>query len=374
MASLAKQVAFWMLILILGFSVSACKKQNDGQAVAARPPGLDAEEVASGGDWAQQRAQILEGMQMAMGKLPGRKDLLPVTVKITDSLISQKYTRYTIRMTVAENEFLPAYLYLPPAKESAGQIAAMLVLHGTGDLGKRLVDGESPLRNRALARELAERGYVVIAPDYPGMGDLIGYDFDNDRYESATMAAIFNHMRCVDLLQSLPQVDPARVGVIGHSLGGHNAMFVAAFDTRMKAVVSSCGWTLMDYYDIGEEASLKYGGRLGPWAQDKYMPLLRDKYQLDAGKIPFDFDGVIAALAPRPFFSNSPLNDANFDVEGVRKGIASARKVYRLFNAEDKLLVRYPDAGHDFPRDVRREAYEFLDEVLSHIPDQHEID
>lgn len=76
----------------------------------------------------------------------------------------------------------------------------------------------------------------------------------------------------------------------------------------------------MDYYDRGEEVSKKYGGRLGPWAKDLYMPLLRDKYNLDAEKIPFDFDEIIAALAPRAFFSNSPVNDANFNVEGVRKG------------------------------------------------------
>lgn len=48
-------------------------------------------------------------------------------------------------------------------------------------------------------RELAERGYIVIAPDYPSMGDLTDYDFSSDRYESGTMKAIFNHMRCVDL-------------------------------------------------------------------------------------------------------------------------------------------------------------------------------
>ena len=212
----------------------------------------------------------------------------------------------------------------------------MVALHGTGDLGKKLVDGFSTLPNRAYAKELAQRGYVVIAPDYPSMGDLINYDFKTDRYESGTMKGIFDHMRCVDLLQSRKEVDPKRIGVIGHSLGGHNAMFLGAFDTRLKVIVSSSGWTLMDYYDIGEAASKRYGGRLGPWAQDRYMPLLRDKFNLDPEKIPFDFDEVIAALAPRAFFSNSPINDSNFSVEGVRKGIAAAMEVYNFFKASDK--------------------------------------
>jgi pimeloyl-ACP methyl ester carboxylesterase len=250
----------------------------------------------------------------------------------------------------------------------------MLALHGTGELGKQLVDGKSPLANRALAKELAERGYVVIAPDYPSMGELLDYNFETDRYVSATMKAIFNHMRCVDLLQSRPDVDPERIGVIGHSLGGHNAMFVGAFDPRLKVIVASCGWTLMDYYDIGEEGSKKYGGRLGPWAQDRYMPLLRDKYELDGDRFPFDFDGVIAALAPRHFFSNSPLNDSNFDVDGVREGLATASEVYRFMGAEKNLQVRYPDAGHDFPTEVRSEAYRFIDTVFGYRPNDQELE
>ena len=245
----------------------------------------------------------------------------------------------------------------------------MLVLHGTGDLGKRIVDGESPRANRAIAKELAERGYVVIAPDYPSMGDLKNYDFEKDRYQSGTMKAIFNHIRCVDLLQQRDDVDPERIGVIGHSLGGHNAMFAGAFDERLKIIVSSCGWTLMDYYDIGEAASKRYGGRLGPWAQDRYMPLLRDQFKLDSTQIPFDFDEVIAALAPRPFFSNSPLNDSNFDVEGVRKGISAASAVYDYLGAGNNLVVAYPEAAHDFPPQVRLQAYRFIDKVLNHTPD-----
>ncbi|MEO8962942.1 MAG: dipeptidyl aminopeptidase, partial [Ginsengibacter sp.] len=135
-------------------------------------------------------------------------------------------------------------------------------------------------------------------------------------------------------------------------------------DERLKVIVSSCGWTLFDYYNAGKTVSEKYGGPLGPWAQERYMPLLRDKYNLDVKKIPFDFDEVIAALAPRAFFSNSPLNDGNFNVDGVRKGIAEVSEVYRFLGAKDKLKVRYPESQHDFPPEVRFEAYSFIDKIL----------
>ena len=328
--------------------------------------------VKSKKDWERKRSQILKGMEEAMGALPDTRNLPAFRLTVTDSLVEKTYTRLTVRFTVAKDEILPAYLYIPLHGRRVRN-AAMLVLHGTGDGGKALVDGESPLANRAVAKELAARGYVVIAPDYPGMGELKDYDFSKDRYESGTMKGIFNHMRCVDLLSSLPYVDPQRIGVIGHSLGGHNAMFAGAFDQRLKIIVSSCGWTLMDYYDIGKKGTQKYGGRLGPWAQDYYMPLLREKFNLDASRIPFDFDEVIAALAPRHFFSNSPLNDSNFDVAGVRQGIASAEKVYALLGAAENLHVSYPDAGHDFPPDIRLAAYRLIDRVLLHTPNDHEL-
>jgi pimeloyl-ACP methyl ester carboxylesterase len=329
--------------------------------------------VTNKADWAIKRNQILDGMQQAMGQLPDRSALPELDVQIIDSLKEKNYTRLTISFKAAENERVPAYLYIPVRKVKNEKLPAMVVLHGTGELGKQLVDGKSSNPNRAHARELAERGYVVIAPDYPGMGDLKDYDFTNDRYESGTMKAIFNHMRCVDLLQARKEVDPKRIGVIGHSLGGHNAMFVGAFDIRLKVIVSSCGWTLMDYYDTGEAALKRYGGKLGPWSQDLYMPLIREKYNLDPEKIPFDFDEVIAALAPRAFFSNSPVNDSNFNLEGVRKGIASALEVYLFLNSKDKLQVRYPVSGHDFPPEVRLEAYQFIDKILKHVPNIQEI-
>ena len=343
---------------------AGCGKLSDKNAVPQE--GFD--------PWEERRKEIREGMEEAMGELPSFRDLPPFDPKVTDSLTVDAYTRYTIHFTVAKDEILPAYLYIPSTTDPQRKLAAMVVLHGTGELGKQLVDGSSPLANRALAKELAERGYVVIAPDYPSMGELLDYDFEADRYKSGTMKAIFNHMRCVDMLQSRSDVDPERIGIIGHSLGGHNAMFAGAFDARLKVIVASCGWTLMDYYNIGPEGSKKYGGRLGPWAQDRYMPLLRDKYKLDGDTFPFDFDDVITVFAPRYFFSNSPLKDSNFDVEGVREGLATAMVAYRYMNAEKNLQVRYPDAGHDFPREARLEAYRFIDNALDHVPNHHDVE
>src|SRR5690625_7426265 len=83
-----------------------------------------------------------------------------------------------------------------------------------------------------------------------------------------------------------------------------------------------------------------YGGRLGPFAQDRYMPFFREKYQLDGTLIPVDFHEMIALLAPRPFFTNSPLYGSNFDVEGVKEGIRMAEGVYHWMDGGEALQDR----------------------------------
>ena len=312
--------------------------------------------VRTPNDWEHRRQHILLGMQDAMGKLPDRTQLPALDVRELERFGGDGYTRLKISFVAEEGDRVPAYLYIPTPRKSHQRLPAILALHPTSLVGKGVVAGLSTKPNRSYALELAKRGYVVIAPDYPSFGDY-SYDFDVDNYISGTMKGIFNHMRGVDLLVSLDEVDPERIGVIGHSLGGHNAMFVGVFDTRLKVTVSSCGWTPFHDY---------YGGNIAGWTSSRYMPKLKEVYELNPDRVPFDFYEVVAALAPRAFFSCSPLNDDNFDITGVKKAIVEARKVYKLLHAEELLQVRYPDCGHDFPPEVRFEAYEFIDKVLNH--------
>jgi hypothetical protein len=73
------------------------------------------------------------------------------------------------------------------------------------------------------------------------------------------------------------------------------------------------------------------------------------------------------------FFPNSPLDDSNFDVKGVFKGIKKARKIYRFLGAGDNLQFRYPAAEHDFPEGIRLEAYKFIDQIHGHSTNKYDI-
>ena len=66
----------------------------------------------------------------------------------------------------------------------------------------------------------------------------------------------------------------------------------------------------------------------------------------------------------RHIFINAPLGDSNFQWKSVDKCVLAARSVYSLFGAEERLVSRHPDAEHNFPEDMRLEAYRMIDSVL----------
>ena len=252
-------------------------------------------------DWALRRKQIIAGAEAAMGPMPSLENQPAFDIRLTEDVRIGKVRRLTMTIAVESSDRLPLDLYLPESmadvvnvndllnSDSPTKLAAIVALHPTGAAGKRIVCGEGEKHGRQYGLELAQRGYVVIAPDYPSFGEYDKYDFASDNYVSGTMKGIFNHRRCVDFLAALKFVDADRIGVIGHSLGGHNAIFLGAFDERLKVIVSSCGWCPFHDY---------YGGDIKGWTSDRYMPRLRDVYELNPDKVPFDFYELIACARP----------------------------------------------------------------------------
>jgi dienelactone hydrolase len=283
-----------------------------------------------------------------MGPLPHINHRPPLNIQTLEEVKLQPYVRKKITFSAEPGSIVYAWLLIPHGAHNA---PAALCLHQTTHIGKDEPAGLGGKANLHYAQELAERGYVALAPDYPSFGDD-KTDFRRDvyarGYKSGSMKGIVNHIRAVDLLVSLPEVDPRRIAVIGHSLGGHNALFVAAFDKRIRAVVTSCGFTSMAYY---------YGGNLKGWSSDRYMPLIATIYHNSPKELPFDFSDIFLAIAPRAVFINAPLHDSNFNVQGVDICVA---KVKRRFPS-DRLVIEHPDCEHDFPPDVRQRAYRFLD-------------
>ncbi len=302
--------------------------------------------------WARRRADILASLNEVMGEPPEGIGGVPLDVRTEGEETLDRFLRRKISFAAGTGERVPAYLLIP--RDLTRRAPAMLCLHQTTPLGKAEPAGVGGSANLHYAQELAERGFVTLAPDYPNFGDY-HVDAYAQGFASATRKGIANHERAVDVLQSLPEVDPRRIGVIGHSLGGHNALFLAAFDPRVRAVVTSCGFNSFFKYR---------GGELAGWSHAGYMPRIARRYANDARQMPFDFGEVLAAIAPRPVFINAPLHDDNFELSGVKDCVTAATPVFWLLHAPDGLALETPDCGHDFPPEVRQRAYDWLARAL----------
>jgi hypothetical protein len=337
--------------------------------------------VHSRADWELRRAEILFSFQKIAGPLPGKERRCPLDMTVEETVDCGSYVRFAITYASEPGSRVPAFLLVPrtaglppslrwptlsnPGDEKpaarllsptgpAKRFSAILALHPTDmENGNRVVVEAIRAHYPAYATDLAAHGYVVLAPAYPLMAryqpDLKGLG-----YQSGTMKAIWDNIRGLDLLDSLPFVKRGAFGAIGHSLGGHNAVFTGVFDSRLKVIITSCGFdSFLDYKD----------GNIQGWTSERYMPKLL-AYRDRLAEIPFDFHELIAALAPRWVFINAPLHDSNFKFKSVDGVVKAAEPIYSLYRAPRTLRVEHPDCGHEFPPELRDRAYRFLDEAL----------
>lgn len=324
--------------------------------------------VATPADWQHRRAEIIRGMEQVMGKLPGDDRRVPLELTIEEEADAGAYVRRLVTYQSEPESRTPAYLCIPKTVlDGGGKAPAVLCLHPTDNkVGHKVVVGLGGRAGRQYAAELAERGYVTLSPSYPHLANYWP-NLQRLGYQSGTMKAVWDNIRGLDLLASLPFVDSSRgFGAIGHSLGGHNTIYTAVFEPRITVLVSSCGFdSFLDYYG-GAEQSWYFGKG---WCQIRYMPILSN-YRGRLETIPFDFPELLGAVAPRSFFVNAPLHDANFQAKSVDRCVKAARPVYALLGGQGNLIVRHPDCDHNFPDQMREEAYQVIDSVLRHRDSQ----
>ena len=318
--------------------------------------------VKTPADWRKRRAEILRSMQEVMGKLPGDERRVALDVSVQEEADAGKYVRRLITYQSEPDSRTPAYLCIPKdVLTGKRKASAVLCLHPTDSkVGHKVVVGLGGRAGRQYAAELAERGYVTLSPSYTHLADYWP-NLGALGYVSGTMKAIWDNSRGLDLLASLPSVDDSRgFGAIGHSLGGHNAVYTAVFDSRITVVASSCGFDSYLHYKDGVERNWYFGQG---WCQIRYMPRMSN-YRGKLEEIPFDFHELLGALAPRPFFVNAPLHDSNFQWKSVDECAEAARPIYELLGGKDNLTIRHPDCDHNFPDELREEAYKTIDSVL----------
>jgi dienelactone hydrolase len=256
-------------------------------------------------------------------------------------------------------------LIIRPAR-ATGRRPAVIVLHGTGGTKEGKREHETMLR-------LAARGITGVAIDARYHGERAGGAKGAEAYNAAILAAwrakageqehpfyydtVWDLWRTIDYLQSRPDIDPRRLGMIGFSMGGIETWLASSVDPRIKVAVPAIGvqsfrWSLEhDQWqgraktiqlahqeaakDLGEPA---VNARVCRTLWSKVIPGILDQ---------FDCPSMVRLFAPRPLLILNGELDPNCPLGGAKLAFAAAEQSYRAAGASDhlKILVA-PAAGH----------------------------
>jgi len=284
-------------------------------------------------------------------------------VELIETLECERYTRQKIRYIVGDGEEIRAYLFIPVGDKNS--LPAVVAMHQTNNFGKDEVAGLQGNRDYAYGHELAMRGYVVLAPDYLTAGERTFPG--RESFDSAPFYEIYPHwsmvgkdlqdsMAAVDVLYDLEFVDRKKIGVIGHSHGGSNAIFAMAMDERIAAGVSNCGMSVISE----EEKCLEWSTEDGYI----YFPKLR-KYLLEGSELPFDINEVAALIAPRPWCNISAYYDKTLgNQEFLAEVGVQLKQVYELYEKPNHFCYLMHGNDHSFPKFARDMAYAWLDRFM----------
>lgn len=192
---------------------------------------------------------------------------------------------------------------------------------------------------------LVQAGYAVLAFDQCGFGARqaeIGPFYDRTPRWSQLGRMIADTRAAIDALEKDANVDPQHISLFGYTVGGAVALHTAALDPRVKSVVSVSGFTPMR-----TDTATKPTGGLARFSIER--PLV-PKLGLFIGReaeVPYDYDDLLAAIAPRAVLVVQPSMDRDATPADVRAAVATARKSYTAQNAADKLTLHEP---HDYQR------------------------
>ncbi len=229
----------------------ATTRAADAAAQAAPPPSTNS-------PWPERRRKIERAWLDLLGDFP--REVPPLAPVMREVAVEEGITRYHVSFQADPDDRVTAWLLVPAAARRV-RAPAIVCIHSTtfgagkdstiGLAGRRPQDPpRDPAIGVASGREYARHGFVTLSLDLLTDGERIQPgDRVMDtrpfyvRHPEWSMVGknTWDVMRCVDFLQTLDFVDPEQIGCTGWSLGGHSAIFAAAFEPRIKAVLSNGG-------------------------------------------------------------------------------------------------------------------------------------
>jgi pimeloyl-ACP methyl ester carboxylesterase len=163
----------------------------------------------------------------------------------------------------------------------------------------------------------------------------------------------------IDALSREAQVDPNRIYLFGYSMGGNIALHTAVLDPRVKGVVSLNGFTPMRT----DTADKRTGGIARYFREHDLLPRM-GAFAGKEAQLPYDYDELIAAIAPRPVFVLSPQLSRDTTPADVKLAVEQAKKIYRLYNAADNVMLDEPWDYNRLPLGTQERAIKWMAEKM----------
>ena len=308
--------------------------------------------VRTASDWQKRRQEIKAEWERLMGQWPAL--LTNNAVIIGQTTRRENFFQKRVEVPVAKGLTNSGWLLVPDGK---GPFPAVVVPYYEPESSIGL--GKVKLRD--FGSELAKRGFVTLSIGSPG-GDARAPEIAGANCQPLSFLGYIG-ANCRLALANLPEVDPRRIGIVGHSYGGKWAMFAAALDDGFACGVWSDPGIVFDearsnvnYWEpwyLGKESgvSRKPGiitaenPRTGPYRE--MIALERDLHEL------------MALMAPRPFLVSGGSEDTAERWQPLNR----VREVYSLLGATNKVgMTNRPK--HDPTEESNEQIYRFFECVL----------
>jgi dienelactone hydrolase len=297
---------------------------------------------------------LLDGLPAAGGPPPARTTgRINGDGYVVEKLVFESFPGY----------FVSALLYRP--EPSGAAAPGILSPCGHSTVGK------AEPTYQTLHINLAKRGYVVLTYDPVGQGERSQF-WDKQRSRSrfnlscgehcvlgnplyllGTSLAryrIWDGIRALDHLTSLPGVDASRIGCVGNSGGGTLTSYIAALDARVKVPVIGCYITTLPR---------RMANRI---QEDPSADPEQDPYGFVSAGI--DHAGLLALLVPRPTLICAAKQDF-FPIEGTRESFAEAQRLHGVAGDERRIELVEADARHGLSQPLREATYAWFERWLS---------
>ena len=284
--------------------------------------------------WEERRLKLRQQILSAAGLLP-----MPLKTPLRPRIVRRlNYQDYSIEVVLIET--LPGYylggnLYRPIGKTVPAP--AVLLPHGHWKRGR--LEDQPSYSVPALGINLARQGYVVFAYDMVGFNDTQQTPHSFGGWSEVLWSfhpmglQLWNSIRAMDFLQSLPDVDPHRIAATGASGGASQTFLLAAVDERVRYVAP-----------VNMVSAHMQGG--DPCEEAPNLRL--DTFNVE----------IAATIAPRPMLLVSSTHD--WTRHTPVEEFPAIRRIYQLYGAPDNVQNAHIDAEHNYNRQSRESVYRFL--------------